>query len=40
MIPKKISTRVIHDALVGVKCIAIRGCLASQAFSAGCLWVA
>jgi len=40
MIPKKISTRFIQDALVGVKCIVILGCLASQAFTAGWLWAA
>src|SRR3954465_8211492 len=35
MIPKKISTRFIQDALVGVKCMVIRGYLASQACAAG-----
>ena len=40
MIPKKISTMFIQDALVGVKCSVIRGCLASQALTFGWLWVA
>ncbi len=40
MIPKKISTMFSHDPDVGVKCSVIRGLRASQAFTAGCLWVA
>ena len=39
MMPKKISTMFIHDPEVGVKCSVIRGFLASQAATAGCLWV-
>ena len=40
MMPKKISTMFSHDPLVGVKCRVIRGFRASQARTAGCLWVA
>lgn len=40
MIPKKISTMFNHEPEVGVKCIVIRGLRASQARTAGCLWVA
>ena len=40
MMPKKISTMFSQDPEVGVKCRVIRGFLASQAFTAGCLWVA
>ena len=40
MIPKKISTMFSQDPEVGVKCIVTRGFLASQAVTAGCLWVA
>jgi hypothetical protein len=39
MIPKKISTRFSHEPEVGVKCSVIRGFRASQALTAGCLWV-
>ena len=39
MMPKKISTMFSHDPEVGVKCRVIRGFLASQAFTFGCLWV-
>ena len=39
MIPKKISTRFSQLPEVGVKCICTRGCLASQCWTAGCLWV-
>ena len=34
------STRFSHDEEVGVKCRWNRGCLSSQAFTSGCLWVA
>jgi hypothetical protein len=37
MIPKKISTMFNHDPDVGVKCIVIRGFLASQAWTWGSL---
>ena len=37
---KKRSTRLSHEALVGVKCSLKRGCLSSQAFTSGVLWVA
>jgi hypothetical protein len=37
---KKRSTMLSQDALVGVKCMWKRGCLASHAFTSGCLWVA
>jgi hypothetical protein len=40
MIPKKISTMFSQDPEVGVKCRVIRGFLASQACTSGCLWVA
>jgi hypothetical protein len=40
MIPKKISTMLSQDRLVGVKCRVIRGLRASQAFTLGCLWAA
>jgi hypothetical protein len=40
MIEKKISTMFSQDPEVGVKCRVIRGLRASQAFTAGCLWVA
>ena len=40
MIPKKISTMFSQEPDVGVKCRVIRGLRASQAFTAGCLWVA
>ena len=40
MIPKKISTMFSQDPDVGVKCMVIRGFLASQACTFGCLWVA
>ena len=36
---KKISTMFNQDPLVGVKCNVIRGLRASQARTAGCLWV-
>ena len=39
MIEKKISTMFSQDPDVGVKCRVIRGCLASQARTSGCLWV-
>jgi len=39
-IEKKTSTRFSHDAEVGVKCSRMRGCLASQPRTTGCLWVA
>jgi phage terminase large subunit GpA-like protein len=39
MSPKKRSTRLSHEAEVGVKCRWKRGCLASHAFTLGCLWV-
>jgi hypothetical protein len=39
MIPKKISTRFIQLAEVGVKCRWILGLRASQARTLGCLWV-
>ena len=39
MIPKKISTMFIQLPEVGVKCSWMRGCLASQSVTAGCLWV-
>lgn len=35
MIPKKISTMFSHDPDVGVKCMVIRGFLASHAFTTG-----
>jgi hypothetical protein len=34
------STRLSQDAEVGVKCSWMRGCLASQPRTTGCLWVA
>jgi hypothetical protein len=34
------TTMFNHDPEVGVKCIVTRGCLASHAFTAGCLCVA
>jgi hypothetical protein len=37
---KKRSTMFSHDAEVGVKCMLKRGCLTSQACTAGCLCVA
>src|SRR5260370_40245145 len=37
---KKRSTMLSQEALVGVKCMRNRGCLASHAFTSGCLWVA
>ena len=40
MMPKKISTMFSQDPDVGVKCSVIRGFLASQAWTSGCLWVA
>ena len=40
MIEKKTSTMFSHEPLVGVKCRVIRGLRASQARTAGCLWVA
>ena len=40
MMPKKISTMFSQDPEVGVKCSVIRGFLASQARTSGCLWVA
>ncbi len=40
MIPKKISTMFSQDPDVGVKCSVARGCLASHAWTLGCLWVA
>jgi hypothetical protein len=39
-IEKKTSTRFSHDAEVGVKCSRMRGCLAGQPRTTGCLWVA
>jgi hypothetical protein len=39
MIPKKTSTRLSQDPLVGVKCNVIRGCLASHCLMSSCLWV-
>ncbi len=39
MIPKKISTMFSQDPEVGVKCIVMRGFLASHAWTAGCLCV-
>jgi hypothetical protein len=39
VMPKKISTTFSHDPEVGVKCMTIRGFLASQACTFGCLWV-
>ena len=40
MIEKKTSTRFSQEPEVGVKCRVIRGLRASQACTAGCLWVA
>jgi hypothetical protein len=40
MIEKKHSTRLSQEQPVGVKCTWIRGFLASQALTLGCLWVA
>ncbi len=40
MIPKKISTMFSQEPEVGVKWSCTRGCLASQACTFGCLWVA
>jgi hypothetical protein len=40
MIAKNTSTRFSQEACVGVKCSQIRGCLASQAWTRWCLWVA
>src|SRR4051812_10878706 len=39
MIEKNASTRLSQDPEVGVKCSRTRGCRASQARTAGCLWV-
>jgi len=39
MMPKKISTMFIQDALVGVKCMVIRGLRASHALMFAWLWV-
>jgi hypothetical protein len=39
MIEKKTSAMFSHDPDVGVKCSVIRGCLASQARTSGCVWV-
>jgi hypothetical protein len=40
MIPKKTYTSFSQEPEVGVKCSVIRGLRASQAVTAGCLWVA
>jgi len=40
MMPKKNSTMLSQDPLVGVKCMVIRGFFANQACTVGCLWVA
>jgi hypothetical protein len=40
MMANNTSTRLRQDAEVGVKCNRTRGCLASQAPTVGCLWVA
>ncbi len=40
MIEKKASTRFSQEPEVGVKCRCTRGWRASQARTAGCLWVA
>jgi hypothetical protein len=40
ILAKKRSTRFSYEALVGVKCRLKRGCLSSQAFTSGVLWVA
>ena len=40
MIPKKTSAVFSHEPEVGVKCNCTRGCLASHAWTLGCLWVA
>ena len=37
--PYQRSTRLSHEALVGVKCRWKRGCAASHCLTAGCLWV-
>ncbi len=39
MMPKKISTMLSQEQLVGVKCSVIRGLSFSHAFTAGCLCV-
>ena len=40
MTPNHTSTRLSHDADVGVKCTAMRGLSASQALTSEVLWVA
>ena len=40
MMPKKISTMLSQEQLVGVKCRVIRGFSLSHAFTAGCLCAA
>jgi hypothetical protein len=40
MMPKKTSTRFIHDPEVGVKCSVIREMLGEPGPDRGCLWLA
>ena len=40
MMPKKISAMLSQLPDVGVRCMWTRGCLASEAWILGCLWVA